>query len=201
MNVCFKDIPVYYINLDKDTEKNTLTQDLLHKLGFTKIIRVPGVTGSTKVVNISASHHSILKMAKAPFAIFEDDCTVINLKKEVQVPETCDAVYLAHVGYTTAYYMAGNVKEGINYHKVPEYTDLYRIEGVLGAHAIVYLTQEYVDASLSSIDESLYKTHRHHDIAIANMQKDYEIYAVGSPIVGETGRYKEQTNKHITEHI
>lgn len=200
MNVCFKDIPVYYINLDTDTEKNTLTQTLLRELGFTDITRVSGVTSSSKVVNISASHHSILKIAKAPFAIFEDDCTILNLKTEVQVPNTCDALHLGHISYTTTYYMSGNLKKDLNYRKVIDYDDIYRVEGVLGAWGIVYWTQNYADAVLASIEESLYKTHKHHDIAIANMQKNYEVYAVGSPIVGETGRYKNQTNKHITEH-
>jgi len=74
-NINLLNTPVYYINLDSDTEKSEKLQVMLGELGFKNVNRFSGIKEETKKVGVAKSHNALLKDLSgviAPFIIFED---------------------------------------------------------------------------------------------------------------------------------
>ena len=65
MNLDLRKIPVIYINLDKDTEKNEQMKVMLSNLGFENIIRLSAYSfpdKDRKSTRLNSSHSSVSRM-------------------------------------------------------------------------------------------------------------------------------------------
>jgi hypothetical protein len=190
-------VPVFYINLDRDVEKKLLLEKELKAYGFTDITRIPGVLGAHKREGVALAHLNALKTLTPPFLLLEDDCKVETFTRYLSVPSSSGAVFLGHMGHVA--------KEntppvnGVNYWKLTGYEDLYKIQGVLSAHAILYLQQGYINDCALSIEKSL-PTASPHDVFTGALQLRHDIVAVGNPIFSQKGFYNSKTNKHIAEY-
>ena len=81
MNLDLREIPVVYINLDRDTEKKDKIEKSLAELGFKTIIRSPGVlhptgnrAGCSKAQHLALQnflnpHLLFLKMMQPPYTL------------------------------------------------------------------------------------------------------------------------------------
>ena len=95
MNLDLREIPVIYINLDRDVEKKEKIEKNLKSLGFKTVIRSPGHLHPTgHRAGCSMAQHNALKELDPPFIILEDDATPSNFIPEIEVPDDADAVYL-----------------------------------------------------------------------------------------------------------
>lgn len=216
MKIKLNEIKTFYINLEKDFDKKKNMDLLLNKLNFKDVTRINGlepnldrfVSDRKNLGNIygcALSHSHALSLQRTPFIILEDDVDVLEYQNEIIVPDDADALYLGNMSW-------GLVGEdgdlnSLVYEKVEGYEDIYRVFNLLGTHAVLHLSNKYVSDAWQLLNNSyknIYETidtinpsSIAPDVCFAKMQKDYNVYAIGTPIFHQTGHYEDQTNKHI----
>jgi hypothetical protein len=184
MRIKITEIPVYYINLDKDVERREACEEVLTKAGFSNINRFSGILGETKVQGVALSHLSILKKLQneqKPFIIFEDDIQLAKFSPYLDVPDDADAYYLGNSFYGL---YNGRGTRQISVEQINPNT--FRIYNMLAAHAIAYFSQEYVDFLIRAIEFSI-NIRTNQDKARANTMKFFKIYASRSPLFAQGG--------------
>jgi GR25 family glycosyltransferase involved in LPS biosynthesis len=192
--IILTDIPVYYINLDKDVEKSEKMQELLFSLGFKNINRFPGIEEDIKKVGVAKSHNALLKKLsnkKTPFIVFEDDIVEYDFDPEIMVPIDADVFYLGNSIY--------GLKQGIGQKRIiakHHYEDIYQIYNMLAAHAILYLNKDYVKF-LAMATEFNISIETNQDKARAETMKYWKVYAKNKPMFYQGGRYTPLTKVHI----
>jgi hypothetical protein len=181
MNLDLKKIPVIYINLSKDTEKNNYMQNMLKELNFEHVIRLEASQFPKRhLAGCSYSHYEALGLLKPPFIIMEDDCKIKNFIENIEIPENSDAIYL---GISSWGRMNSHSGPFVQYEKISD--KLFKIYNMLGAHAILYLNEEYVSLC-KKIAFQAYETSEHQDIGFAEVQKYYNVYAFNDPLFYQT---------------
>ena len=188
------DIPVHYINLKKDIEKNTQIVDNLNQLGFKNITRHEGIPHEKPYVGCSRSHHMVLSKLKPPFILFEDDIVINNFSEIIKIPINADAVYLGNSSWGRKNSCSGPFLE---YEKIDE--QLYRIYNMLSAHAVLYLSQCY-KAICEKISYNFgYVYMNYQDIGFAEIQKYYNVYCFNESIFFQSSNLPA-TNKKLVEY-
>jgi hypothetical protein len=179
MKIDIRLYPVYYINLDEDTEKKDRTEKLLKDMQFKQIIRVPAIKHEKgRIVGCARSHYDILSRIKSPAIVLEDDC---DLNKDfdgtIDMPLVADAVYLgiSHWGRYLNH-------SGPYVHVSKTDTECVRVYNMLATHAILYLNQDYLNMCSRISRHSGYVIHNHVDIGFAEIQKYFNIYALDVPL-------------------
>lgn len=181
MNLDLKNIPVIYINLDKDIEKNNYMNNMLKELNFKHIIRLEASCFPDRhLAGCSYSHYEALSLLEPPFIVMEDDCRVKNFTTIIEIPEDSDAIYL---GVSSWGRMNSHSGPFVQYKKVND--NLVRIYNMLGAHAILYLSKEYTSLC-KKISFQAYKISDHQDIGFAEIQRYYNVYAFDNPFFYQT---------------
>jgi hypothetical protein len=183
-------IPVYYINLNKDVEKKEKIESLLHELGFKNVNRFPGVLSDIKRVGVAESHNQLLnylKTKKLPCIVFEDDISVFDFKKEIEIPVDADAYYLGNSAFGL---YNGVGKRKISISKYDQ--NSHRVYNMLAAHAILYLNPDYVSflAQATRFNLSI-KTNQ--DKARAETMKYWNVYASTRPLFYQNGVHEAVT--------
>lgn len=191
MKIDIVNLPVVYINMDKDTDRNASMQAIGRDLSIKNYTRSPGFyTPGRPQTGCALAHYTILKDVKEPTVILEDDCVVRHNKLAIEVPDNTDALYLGlsafgHLGLRTEY---GN----FNYINVPGYPLLSKIEGMLATHAIVYISQEYISV-VEKIAKWSANNDGHVDDEISRIHKYYNVYALNDPV------FYQNSNKQWTD--
>jgi hypothetical protein len=185
------DIPVIYINLDNDTDRRYRIESELKKAGFKTIIRYSAIESAITNKGCAGSHHEALLEIEPPFILLEDDCVIKNLVTHINVPKDADAIYL---GVSSWGRMNSHSGPCVQYEKTVDQS-LYRVYNMLGAHAILYLTPEYVSVC-SKIAFYFYNNTDHHDIGFAEIQKYYNVYSLTYPLFYQTS--SNGTEEHLT---
>ena len=180
-----RDIPVIYMNLEQHTEKDANMRKILFKCGFKTILRIEGVPRPDKpIAGCSAAHHKALLEIDPPFIIFEDDCQIKNFRPEVEIPEDADAVYL---GISSWGRMNGHSGPYVQYTQVKD--DLYRVYNMLGGHAILYLSPEYIKMCQRITYHAGYEIEDYQDIGFAEIHRWFNVYAFDDPFFYQTSGY------------
>ena len=179
MNISLVDIPVFYINLDEQEEKRKTTETLLKQLGFKYVQRFSAVKHEAgRIIGCARSHYEILRTQKPPFIILEDDCA---LNKEftnvLEIPDNADALYLgiSHWGRYLNH-------SGPYVHTTKVNDEVVRVHNMLATHAILYLTESYVDVCKRVAHHFGYEVENHLDIGFAEIHKLYNVYALNEPL-------------------
>ncbi len=101
-----------------------------------KVKRFPAIVGACGEDGCTASHLKIISSQKEfPFAVFEDDCVLIEpwykVEKAIsQLPSDWDALWLG-----------ANLRS-----RLPKYSDnLYKLRNAYGLHAVIYNSKRMVD--------------------------------------------------------
>ena len=181
-NLDLREIPAIYINLDSDTERNERMQSMLTEFGFKNIIRLSATEMSDRLAACSRSHYNALQEVDSPFIVFEDDCLIKNLNPVINIPDDADAVYL---GISSWGRQNGHSGPCVFYEEVIDFPGMVRVYNMLGAHAILYLSKEYVSL-YSKISDWYCKEAYHQDIGFAEVQKYYNVYAFNDPMFYQT---------------
>ncbi len=180
-----RDIPVIYMNLEQHTEKDANMKKILFQCGFKTILRMEGVPRPDKpIAGCSAAHHKALLEIDPPFIIFEDDCQIKNFRPEVERPEDADAVYL---GISSWGRMNGHSGPYVQYTQVKD--DLYRVYNMLGGHAILYLSPEYIKMCQRITYHAGYEIEDYQDIGFAEIHRWFNVYAFDDPFFYQTSGY------------
>lgn len=196
MEIEFTKIPVYYINLDREEGKRKQTETMLKASGFINVQRISAIEHPQgRIVGCARSHFEILKTAKPPFIILEDDCA---LNKEIpvslEIPDGADALYLgiSHWGRYLNH-------SGPYVHIDKINSDIVRVYNMLAAHAILYISDHYVDICKRIAHHHGYAIHDHQDIGFAEIQKYYNVYCFDEPLFRQY-EWSAVTTGRLSDH-
>lgn len=192
MNLDLREIPAIYINLDKDVEKKERIESQLKELGFKTIIRLSATYDNNSKRGCAISHAYALEEVDPPFIVFEDDCIALDFRPEIEIPDDADAVYL---GISSWGRMNSHSGPFVQYEKIDN--DILRVYNMLGAHAILYLNEDFVDL-YKRIAYHGYCISDHMDIGFAEVQKYYDVYAFNKPMFCQTS--SNGTNSELTSY-
>lgn len=196
MKINLLKVPVYYINLDKDTAKAEKLESLLYDIGFEQVERFAGTQIATPKVGCATSHQAILEKLKdhsGPFIILEDDASLAKLQKEIEVPEDADAVYLGNSRFGL-YDNHGQLK--VSAERVDD--KLYRVYNMLGAHAILYLNNSYARFLANAISFNI-DIKDNQDKVRASTMKYFNIYTLNTPFFYQEGKHEKVTRVKINK--
>lgn len=197
-NINLLNTPVYYINLDSDTEKSEKLQVMLGELGFKNVNRFSGIKEETKKVGVAKSHNALLKDLSgviAPFIIFEDDIVNYNFKIDLDVPIDSDAFYLGNSCF--------GLKGGVGQKRIvlKHYEqEIFRVYNMLAAHAILYTNNDYVKF-LAKATEFNISILDNQDKARAETMKYWNIYANRLPMFYQNGLHTKFTKIDLSKVV
>jgi hypothetical protein len=179
MKIDIRKYPVYYINLDQDTEKKSRTEALLREMQFSEIYRISAIKNEKgRIIGCARSHYDVLSTIKSPAIVLEDDCDLNrDFDGSIDIPLNADAVYLgiSHWGRYLNH-------SGPYVHVSKTDTECVRVYNMLATHAILYLNQEYINMCSRISRYSGYVVHNHVDIGFAEIQKYFNVYALDEPL-------------------
>jgi len=179
------EIPTFYINLDKETDRKRSMERLLTNLGFENFERFPG-TRSPNRVGCSISHSAVLKKIIDeniyPALILEDDIDVFNFRKIVECPQEADALYL---GISKVGYDIDRKKGDPKVLRVTEKNSEYhRVHNMLARHAIIHMNSEYDQKAVELMEKFISdpETYVAGDVTLTRLLPEYKVYSLNSPI-------------------
>ena len=184
MKINLKDVEIIYINLPNYVNRNKSMINMLEHYGL-KYKRVDGIVSGNQDYDIIAdAHRKALDFSSAEqVLILEDDCIPHIYREEFDVPDNADIVYLGLHGYEHG-------KEKVS-------KEVWKIFKMIGAHAILYLTQQGKDILKEA--QQLTKDKKYgFDDSLAELQHKVNTYALNSPIWYQKN-YPELTKFNLGE--
>lgn len=171
--------PVYYINLDDEEDKRKSTETLLKRMGFRNVQRIPAIFHPKgRIIGCARSHYEVLKNATPPFIVIEDDCALnkdfVNM---IELPDDADALYLGISHWGRYLNHSGPY---VHYEKLND--EIVRVYNMLATHAIMYLSQPYIDICKRIAYHYGYEVEGHLDIGFAEIHKLYNVYSLDEPL-------------------
>ncbi len=179
------EIDVFYINYHCDTIRNNkLLTSLVQYWDPSLIHRVDAVIDKIKYNGVSMAQMVALMKGlylQKPFIILEDDVTIWNLPKEIELPFVPYALYLGASAYgdksqNDGLFTTYKNKELVTLekHAVVEILDetLYRPLNMFGGHATLYFSSKYVKKVIKMVVESIFENIPH-DIYLPYFQQHY----------------------------
>lgn len=204
MKINITDIPVYYINMAKDVDKNNHILKQLKNVGFKNINRIEAVEDKQNgKVGLSKSQHIALNQIKAPFIILEDDADPKYFVQVIDVPDDADAVYLGNSQWG---FQSSHSGFYLKYKPVKGYPEVYRIFNMLSSHAILYLKDEYVEMCKKTTKYCAEVYPMPMDVPFAMIQRFFNIYCLNRPMfvqkdyVNKMTAAPKYTNNKLTEY-
>ena len=194
MIIDLREISVVWINLDSAKKNAETMQERFHKFGFKNTHRKPGLIippppNTDKSIAhfrvCGQSHIDILDDTNysTPLLILEDDVEFYdNFNPVIEVPDDADGIYLG-------------ISHGNIYYQTAMYNENYlRINGILAAHAILYITPKYRQAMSEIGKFCLYDLNKPWDVGTAGIQKEYMVLTPNSPMIYQSDD-RESSNK------
>lgn len=195
MKIDLKKIPAVYMNLKQHEEKNKKMKSLLSECGFETILRVEGpYKPNNPPAGCAGAHYAGLSEIDPPFVLFEDDCLLHNFKPVIEVPDDADAVYLGVSQWARYLTFSGPF---VHYDFVDD--NLVRVYNMLGGHAILYLTADYVRMCQRISYHASEIIGYNQDPGFAEVQKYFNIYSVNDPFFKQSGYNNSVTSCKITD--
>ena len=185
MNLDLREIPVVYINMDKDVDKRERIENHIDRLGFKTKIRVPGVVHEDGArAGCALAQYNALHEIDPPFIILEDDATPFDYNPIISIPDDTDALYLGISSWGRMNSHSGPFVQWDYYFKEVD-INLLRVYNMLGTHAILYLNSEYISVC-EKIAYHQHNINEHVDIGFTDVQKYYNVYAFNQPLFYQT---------------
>lgn len=178
-----------WITHPNSTEYKKSMNDLIQKVGFETHVEINGKsidkTGLSfmeiqqkKTNAVAESHIEGLKKFNPPFLILEDDCAVVegNLQTQFDIPD-CDALYIG----THQYGMIRNISTNGGTISSDQGNHYVQVYNMLGIHAIIYLTETYVNSTIKKLQECIMHN-RYCDECVAINMKNHKIFSLRKPV-------------------
>lgn len=192
---------LYFNNTPKD-------YDIVHvgNILRDRMWRIAGwhhIKHTNPILGCSAAHlamHSFIRMSDIhgtpPYAILEADATltdfyfnvddepsaVINALNDfiAKVPKGADALYLGLSKYGRLLHYGS--KSALDVTPVDE--QIAKVGNMLGTHAIIYLSDRFVEYAIESAIRAINKT-QYIDIAMTQRMRRFNVYALRKPLYGQ----------------
>lgn len=200
MKVNLLELPAVYIALDSEEKFIADIERHLSELGFKDFKRFVAIEDANSRIGCALSHLAALDVNKVPFIVFEGDSQPHSFSPEIDIPDDADCLLLGYNEYTPKHWGSDKPETLPTspkvYEKLDEYEDLYKAKGLMATHAIVYFTQEHVDQVKEQIKRAL-PTGLAHDLFTSQLQPAANVYAVGTPMFSQQGRFYYMTHRRI----
>ena len=197
MNLDLREIPVVYINMDKDVDKRERIENHIDRLGFKTKIRVPGVVHEDGArAGCALAQYNALHEIDPPFIILEDDATPFDYDPIISIPDDTDALYLGISSWGRMNSHSGPFVQWDYYFKEVD-INLLRVYNMLGTHSILYLNSEYISVC-EKIAYHQHNINEHVDIGFTDVQKYYNVYAFDQPLFYQTS--SNGTNQKLSSY-
>jgi hypothetical protein len=197
MRINLQEIKLFVISLETSTKRREHIIEEFSKRKLEPII-INAIEDDISIVGCTKSHKKILFKNVTPFAIFEDDITIMDFPMEFTIPDNTDAVYL---GISNYYDNGLPNKNGPSVYPLSK--SFGKIENMLSAHGILYLNPRYVQHSLRICDFSI-NSKIAHDIYLSMTQQFFNVLSFIKPMVyqdAKVGGQEKQTNDTLTRFI
>ncbi len=175
----------YVINVDSSKESMAECKNVLDQLGVPFERSSANTTSSPSnpygnhFVGCGSSHLHLLKNMKPGTVVFEDDIVPTDaFKLKFSVPEYTDAVYLGVSNHGTI--RNNNFGYPGIVMATQETPEFKRVYNMCGTHAMLFLSQRYIDAAAEVI-ESYLNDFIPCDVALASIHKDFKVLTPNSP--------------------
>lgn len=203
MLVDIKEIPMMWITHPKSlTYKQSMNQ-LIKDVGFQNVTEIDGESinkeglsflqiQQQKTNAVAEAHIKALKLHEPPFLILEDDCALVdpeNIRTTFEVPD-CDALYLGSHNYG----MVRDVSTQGGTISCFYDDDYIQVYNMLGIHAILYMTKDYVNDAISYLQDCI-DQNRYCDECIALNMKSHEILSLAVPVFYQKDGHNDQLTK------
>jgi hypothetical protein len=173
------------VSLSTAKDRRERVSSLFEKLGFTRWSFYDAKKGKDVAEGCALSHMDILSSHdfKEPLLLVEDDiCETNSYFPTIDVPDNADAVY---IGYSAWAWEMSRANQSTLSSPTKFWLEenMFRIEGMLSTHAILYLNKDYAIAGVEAMNKHLHDVtgNRHCDVALARLQKQYNVYATPIP--------------------
>lgn len=204
MRINITEIPVFYINMAKDTHKKDYIERQLKGKGFKDIRRIDAIEHKTNGrVGLSMSQLKALSQVPAPFIVLEDDADPVYFEAFIDVPDNAHAVYLGTSQWGFMQSVSGFY---LKYKPVENMPHIYRIYNMLSSHAILYLDDEYVSMCRRTASYCAYEYPMPMDVPFAMMQRFFNIYCLDRPMFiqkdydGKMSAAPKYTRNRLTDY-
>lgn len=191
MKIDLRKLNTVYINLDKDKTRNSSMQQVINDFGFINASRISGeyIKGDP-IAGCAKSHYNILSTMTKRTIILEDDCSIKNINPFIEIPDDADAIYLGLSlwGYNNDISKPDN----FTFKQHEELKHIFKVEGMLATHAILYINKEYMKFCEKIADYSA-KNSVHVDQGFARIQRYFNVYALAQPV------FYQENNKAATD--
>jgi hypothetical protein len=185
LKINLEDLEIIYINLPEFVNRNQTMKNMLSHYGLSAF-RSEGIGYENhKGYDLVADAHlkALNSSSAQQVLILEDDCIPHNYRNQIEVPDDADIVYLGIHGHK-------HYRKRIS----PE---VWRISGMLTAHAILYLTERGKNILIEA-QQLTSKRKYAFDVSLAKLQNRVNTYALNSPIWYQKD-YPELTKFNIDE--
>ena len=183
MKIDLRDVTVRWVNVDADTEKNIMMEELCERVGFRNASRFSAVTGIDPHEGVRPGEEHYRNCAESHFKIFEetDSYPLLILEDDVEpesvftcdlenVPDDADAIYLG-TSHGDGNYSAQDAGNG-----------WMRIEKVFATHSILYLNERICKTVIDIGRHWIYNLNRPFDVGFAyEVQPQFKVYAPHVP--------------------
>lgn len=190
MKLDLREVPFYYINLDDAVERKERTESQLKELEIKNITRVPAIRHTYGAAGTPRSMLKALEQAHngQPFVLMEDDVAVKRWEPIIEIPDDSDAFYLGISGWGR---MNSHSGPFVQWENVSD--DILRVYNMLSGHAIMYISDRYIDLAKRIAYHAGYNIEDHVDIGFADVQRWHNVYAFDNPYFYQTSSGGNQT--------
>lgn len=188
MNLDLREVPFYYINLDRQPERKERMEELLSSLDIKNYSRVEATSHSNGFAGCARTVADFLKENKGPFVLLEDDIALKNWEPIIDIPDDADAFYLGISGWGR---MNGHSGPCVQHEDMGD--NIVRIRNMLSGHAVLYLTQEWIDMAQKACSFAGYEIESYYDVQVAEVMRFFNVYAFDDPYFYQTSSDGNQT--------
>lgn len=180
MKIDLRNFPTFYINMEEHTDRKNDMIKLGENVGFKNYSRFDAVSlPKHPRSGCAKSHHTILQNMNEPTIILEDDCVIKNDSYVIEIPDDTDALYLGLSGW--GFLNSQSKLNNFEYERHEKYQGIYKINGMLATHAILYISPEYIEMA-KRVAKWSGDNDQHIDQGFALIQKYFNVYALKKPI-------------------
>jgi hypothetical protein len=181
-------IPVLLITIESAKERHDKLNVIFNSIGFNNVEYINGkILDKTnlsfmeiqkkKSALVADAHIEALTKVKPPFLILEDDINITGFfKPQIEVPDDADCLYIG----SSVWGMVNGVSTGYGTTGTKVNDVVCRTHNMLGIHSIVYITKDYIDATISNLKNCNDKE-KFCDECIAEEMINYKTYCVNYP--------------------
>lgn len=215
ISIDLREIPIFVLNVKEDQKRKALMTKQLNALGL-KHHFISAIECEPKPIGITISHLKTLKQEnlKPPFLILEDDCKIFSNKfvYRYDLPQATDALYLGHSDFGLSNEKReGDLRWGAGVRwgergniKYEHHDKNYiRIFNMLARHAIVYISEKYVNNAIAANLSALldFPFNIPGDIMYAEMQPAHLVLSPKEISFYQSGYYEPATRESILSRI